>query len=208
MRFKQTLFTSNKSKGTNTCEYILLHHTATKEGSIQGVLKTLTVGAVSCHYVVDTNGDVYKIGQDTDILWHAGVSAWKGREDMNRYCIGIEVIWPLDNIGFTDEQRRSVRELVSYLQNTYNIPSENIIRHKDIAPNRKIDIDDRLWKNEFSTFADYQRSFSPMSDIEKAWMALPTEARWFSDYSDKRPITGREARMVADIRYWRWHAKK
>lgn len=92
MKIKQKLFTSNKSLGVNSCEYIILHHTATAEESIQGVLKTLTVGKVSCHYVVDTNGDIYKIGQDRDILWHAGVSAWQGRRNINNYSIGIEVI--------------------------------------------------------------------------------------------------------------------
>ena len=95
MKIKQKLFTSNKSKGINTCDYTVLHHTATAEGSIAGVLRTLTVGAVSCHYVVDTNGDIYQIGEDTDILWHAGVSSWEGKEDMNRYSIGIEIIGPL-----------------------------------------------------------------------------------------------------------------
>lgn len=89
---KQKLATQNKSSGTNTREYIVLHHTATREGSIRGVLNTLTVGKVSCHFVVDTNGDIYQIGELTDILWHAGQSSWQGRRDLNRYSVGIEVI--------------------------------------------------------------------------------------------------------------------
>lgn len=76
MDYKATLQTDNKSAGTNTCQFVILHHTATGENTIKGVLNTLTKGAVSCHYVVDTNGDVYKIGNDKDILWHAGASAW------------------------------------------------------------------------------------------------------------------------------------
>lgn len=71
MIYKETLETKNLSKGTNSKEFIILHHTATGEGSIKGVLRTLTVGAVSCHYVIDTNGDTYKIGDDNMILWHA-----------------------------------------------------------------------------------------------------------------------------------------
>ena len=67
---KQKLTTKNKSSGTNTREYVVLHHTGTKDGTIRGVLNTLTTGAVSCHFVVDTNGDIYQIGELTDILWH------------------------------------------------------------------------------------------------------------------------------------------
>ena len=42
-----------------------------------------------------------------------------------------------------------------------------------------------------------------LSDIEKAWNNLPAEAKGFGKYDDTRLITAREARMVADIRYWR-----
>ena len=76
MIFKEKLATKNVSKGVNSKEFIILHHTATAEGSIKGVLRTLTVGAVSVHYVIDTNGDTYKIGEDNMILWHAGRSSW------------------------------------------------------------------------------------------------------------------------------------
>lgn len=156
MKIKQKLFTSNKSKGVNTCDYIVLHHTATSEGSIAWVLRTLTVGMVSCHYVVDTNGDIYQIGEDKDILWHAGVSSWEGKEDMNRYSIGIEIIWPLKNGGFTDEQRIAVRGLVLDLMERHRIGKRQVIRHKDISPGRKIDVQDSFWNGQHKTFAQYQ----------------------------------------------------
>lgn len=145
MKYKAVLTTKNKSNGVNTCEFIILHHTATKEGTIKGVLNALTVGAVSCHYVVDTNGDVYKIGDDKDILWHAGTSSWGKYKNLNSFSIWIEVIWPLANGGFTDEQRNSVETLIKELAQKYAIWKENILRHKDIAPKRKIDIADTFW---------------------------------------------------------------
>lgn len=162
MEYKALLDTKNKSPWRNLRNYIILHHTATKEGSIQGVLKTLTVStgdkAVSCHYVVDTNGDVYKIGQDSDILWHAGISSWENKNHMNLYSIGIEIIWPLSNGGFTDEQRKSVKELCLILMAKYKIPQKNVIRHKDVSPGRKVDVADTFWNGQFATFQDYQKS--------------------------------------------------
>lgn len=103
----------------------------------------------SCHFVVDTNGDCYKIGDPKDILWHAGESEWtdtltkKYYKDLNKYSVGIEIIGPLP--GFTDAQRVSVRKLVCHLMAALKIPKEHVLRHKDIAPKRKVDIDDSFF---------------------------------------------------------------
>lgn len=140
MQFKQTYPTpAEHSAGKNTCEFVIVHHTGTPAGTITGVLDGLyrRPDYASCHYVVDVNGDVYKIGNDTDILWHAGVSSWQGKSDMNRYSIGIEVIG-IDS--FTDAQRTAVKRLVEELMQAHAIPRKNVLRHADIAPGRKTDI--------------------------------------------------------------------
>ena len=137
--FKKTLQTKNITPGINSCQYIILHHTATQEGSIDGVLKTLTETAnpvssgKSCHFVIDTNGDTYKIGDPKNILWHAGESKWWDLIFMNRYSLGIEFIWPLSSEWFTREQIITGTRLVEYLMLVFWIPKENIIRHKDIT---------------------------------------------------------------------------
>lgn len=134
MQIKQHLATASKTAGTNTCEFVIVHHTATKENTIKGVLAHLTTsGKASCQYVVDTNGDLYKIGEDKDILWHAGESAWKGKTNLNRYSIGIEIIGPLGDGGFTDAQRATVATLIKELCQKYSIPKENVLRHADLT---------------------------------------------------------------------------
>jgi N-acetyl-anhydromuramyl-L-alanine amidase AmpD len=45
----------------------------------------------SCHFFVDENGKAYKFGEPTDILFHAGVSSWGLKKDLNRYALGIEI---------------------------------------------------------------------------------------------------------------------
>lgn len=148
---------SEYTKGTNTCEYIIHHHTGTKEGTTKGVLDWLNKRQdyASCHYLINEIWEVYKIWNDTDILWHAGTSSWEGKTNLNNYSIGIEIIWPLSNWGFTDIQREKFAELVKELCNTHNIPKENIIRHKDISPWRKIDILDTFWDEDYETYREY-----------------------------------------------------
>lgn len=159
--FKATFSTTNKTKWVNTCEYIILHHTATGEWTLKWVINTLTKGAVSCHFVVDTNGDAYKIGDPKDILWHAGVSEWKGKKMMNNYSVGIEIIGPLANWGFSAEQKHTVYWLTQHLMAVLNIPKENVIRHKDISPWRKTDVADSFWNNKYKTYKDYQDTLKP-----------------------------------------------
>lgn len=163
VHYKRSLTTHNTSGPYNSKEYILLHHTASWYGSISWILDHLTTGPVSCHYVIDTNGDIYKIGSDTDILRHAGDSIWEGKVGMNRYSIGIEHIGPLP--WFTDAQRVSSRKLILDLMQKYHIPHHHIIIHKDVSPGRKIDVDDDFWRNQYKTFVAYQQSFADFRNV-------------------------------------------
>jgi hypothetical protein len=155
---RDRLITKNSSGLGNTKEYIVLHHTGTLEGSLPSVLRTLQQGTVSAHYVIDTDGSIYAFNSDDDVLWHAWPSRRDGKENLNQYSIGIEVVWPLP--GFTDAQRKSLRILLLDLMQKYRIPSTHIIRHKDIAPGRKVDPDDSLRAVAFPSFSAYQASYA------------------------------------------------
>jgi len=151
----------NKSAWVNTHEFIVLHHTATGVGTLNWNIKTLlgeTSRQVSAHYLVDTNWDAYKLWQTSDILWHAWQSSYAWKKDLNKYALGIEVIWPLP--WFTDEQRKTVLFLVQHLMAVCWIDKKNVIRHKDITT-RKTDIHDDFWNTKFKTFSDYQNKLKP-----------------------------------------------
>jgi len=141
---------------------ITLHHTGSK-ASGENILKFLKrKDYINVHYVVLKNGDIHHTVEDNHVAWHAGVSSWKGfkskYKSLNWCSIGIEV--HSDGNHFTDEQRESTRELINSLCKWYKIPNDLILRHKDIAPTRKVDIDDNFWYNEFTTWKDYQNSFN------------------------------------------------
>lgn len=210
MEYKWILQTKNKTAGVNTCQFIVLHHTATGEETIKGVLNTLTKGSVSCHYVVDTTGDVYKIGEDRDILWHAGASAWGNLTDLNRFSIGIEVIWPLADGGFTDEQKESVWNLIVELSKKYWIWKWNIVRHKDIAPARKTDIADTFWNKQFKSWDEYKNNLfsnaskpmakkSKYADIRENVLAETKLKPIFSSHEGDQTLTEAEVKDLIEI---------
>jgi N-acetylmuramoyl-L-alanine amidase len=45
----------------------------------------------SAHLVIDRDGSVIQCVDLTRIAWHAGVSVWKKRSNLNRFAIGIEL---------------------------------------------------------------------------------------------------------------------
>lgn len=195
MNYKATFPTpAEHTPGKNSCRYIVLHHTGTKEGTINGVLDGLNKRAdyASCHYCVDVNGDVYKMGNDTDILWHAGVSSWNGISDLNNHSIGIETIGPMSNGGFTDEQRKAVAELIRYLCNEHGLTAENVVRHKDIAPKRKTDITDTFWSVVSPSWEDWKKTIfaqkeEPVADWAEASF-VKAEKKGFSRKNVKSPL--------------------
>lgn len=69
----------NFSGVPNTHEYIIVHHTGTPNGTLEGNIRVLlgeTKSEVSAHALVDWNGDAYKLGKSEQTLWHAGQSNW------------------------------------------------------------------------------------------------------------------------------------
>lgn len=118
--------------------FIIIHHTA--QDSLQQTVNTFTKTKtqVSAHYVIAANGNVVQMLNDYLRAWHAGASTWGKNTDLNSSSIGIE----LDNNGFkpfTESQISSLVALLTKLKKDYNIPTQNILGHSDIAPGRKQD---------------------------------------------------------------------
>lgn len=173
---KIKLLTKNITPWVNTKEFIILHHTG--DYPIKSIISTLTTWKVSCHYIVDRDWKLYQVWNEEDILWHAGISSWKWRNDMNKYSIGIEVVWPI----FTDAQKVSVKELVREIAQRNSIKEENILRHKDISPWRKVDIDDSFWNKDFKTYKDFISSiFGNMGEYEKLFKSKYSESSIYWD---------------------------
>ncbi len=126
---------------------IVLHYTDFLTAKKSLTCLTVPSSNVSAHYLIDDDGTIYQLVADEKRAWHAGISHWNGRDNVNNNSIGIE----LQNGGMTykkqfgdwppypDVQIQALAELVHDLQKKHSIPTEHIVGHNDIAPTRKID---------------------------------------------------------------------
>src|SRR5438045_8935320 len=78
---------------------IVLHYTGMPDA--QGALDRLTSpeAKVSCHYLVDEDGAIYRLVDESHRAWHAGKSRWRGISDVNSARVGLEVVTRGDAVG-------------------------------------------------------------------------------------------------------------
>lgn len=158
----------------NTCDYIIVHHTWTPQGTLKGNLNVLlgkTASDVSAHFLVDWDGSAYKLADPKMVTWHAWQSNWGNIVGLNYHSLWIETIWP----DFTDAQRFTVKRLIQHLMAVFWIPKENVIRHCDlthakskkkelwdwVSKTRKTDIDSSFYSRGYKDWAEYQSKLVP-----------------------------------------------
>jgi len=91
---------------------------------------------VSAHFLIRRDGEVVQFVPCGKRAWHAGASAWCGRDRCNDFSIGIEVEGT-DDQPFTDLQYESLAALTGALDAAFAFAA--IVGHSDIAPGRKTD---------------------------------------------------------------------
>ncbi len=131
------------SRTGHMVDMLVLHYTGMRTGK-EALDRLCNADAkVSAHYVVEENGDVFKLVPETSRAWHAGVSIWRGHENINQRSIGIEIVNPGHEFGyrpFPAVQMKNVTLLCKeILARNKNIELRNIVGHSDIAPTRKED---------------------------------------------------------------------
>lgn len=92
---------------------------------------------VSPHYLIDRQGNIYKLVDEENIAYHAGKSIMPdGRTGVNYFSIGIEIIYH-KNESPNEIQYQNLNKLIKYIKSRHKI--KYILGHKDIAPERKDD---------------------------------------------------------------------
>jgi len=105
---------------------------------------------VASHLLMRRDGKVVQFCAFDRRAWHAGESAFDGRESCNDFSIGIE-LEGLDHVPYEPVQYAQLITVARLLMRHYPaISPERIVGHSDIAPGRKTDPGpafdwERLW---------------------------------------------------------------
>lgn len=123
-------------------DMLVLHYTGMV--SAEAALARLRDPAaqVSAHYMIDEDGTVTALVPEAGRAWHAGVSFWQGRANLNDVSIGIELVNPGHEWGyrpFPAAQMTALESLARGILGRWPIPPERVVAHSDIAPMRKQD---------------------------------------------------------------------
>jgi N-acetylmuramoyl-L-alanine amidase len=132
----------NQRRGGQIPEILLLHYTGTPTAEYALELLTTDAGQVSCHYLVHEDGRIVHMVDEDMRAWHAGVSSWDGRDDVNSRSIGIEIVNPGhgdDYHDFPDSQIEAVIALSRDIISRHAIQPRHVLAHSDVAPGRKVD---------------------------------------------------------------------
>jgi len=128
-----------KTEAYQGWNYIVIHHSATRAGSVKAFHKFHTkqgYGGIAYHFVIG-NGNGMKDGEiEATFRWnkqisgtHVTTNSW----DHNVFGIGICLVGNLENQAPTEAQMKALNLLVSQLKNEYGINNKNIIGHKHVG---------------------------------------------------------------------------
>ncbi len=122
--------------------HLILHYTGMR--SRDDALDRLCDKAshVSAHYLIDEDGQIYRMVEEDKRAWHAGVSYWRGERDINTTSIGIELVNPGHEHGYRPFPYAQINALIPLAQDIvkrHQIRPDHVLGHSDVAPGRKTD---------------------------------------------------------------------
>ena len=94
---------------------------------------------VSAHLLIQRDGSCVQYVPFDKRAWHAGKSAYEGREQCNDFSIGIE-LEGTEYIDYTDRQYEQLAAVIRVLLEAYpKLSTQRMTGHSEIAPGRKTD---------------------------------------------------------------------
>lgn len=132
-------FTPNKQSNRIKPEAIVLHHS---DGSYLGGVAWIgdPKSKVSYHVLIARDGRRTVFANDTDRCWHAGVSSWQGRKDLNSWSLGVSWDGNTYETPLGEDAMASAIEYLVPRMKKWGINMNMVLTHQQVAPTRKTDI--------------------------------------------------------------------
>ena len=151
-RFREKqLNTPNVSAGRRIKpQAIVLHHTA---GSYAGSAAWCMDPAskVSYHAIVARDGKRTVLADPDERTWHAGVSSWRGKKDLNSYAIGAAFEGDTNKRELGEAEMASMAEYLLPIMQRYGLTLADVTDHRTVSPGQKDDLN----PSELARFKGY-----------------------------------------------------
>ncbi|BEV72492.1 MULTISPECIES: N-acetylmuramoyl-L-alanine amidase [unclassified Paludibacterium] len=176
--------------------FLIIHYTALP---FAGSVTALTRGNVSAHYLIPARQDasyraagfdtlrIFRLVREEDRAWHAGISHWAGRDNLNDTAIGIEIVnlasargGVFDFPDYEEEQILALQQLATSILARYpDISPKHVVGHADVAYERKSDPGPKLpWQrlHQAGIGAWYEESVKQQFAAQFTRTGLPARA--------------------------------
>jgi N-acetyl-anhydromuramyl-L-alanine amidase AmpD len=129
---------------------IVLHHSG---GSYAGGVAWIKNPAsrVSYHCLVAPDGKRTVFAVPEQRTWHAGVSSYRGKRDLNSWSVGAAFAGDTYKEPLTDAAMASMAEYLEPLMRRYRLTLADVTDHRTVSPGRK----DDLKPSELTRFRTY-----------------------------------------------------
>lgn len=133
---------NHNGRGGKAVRQLILHYTGMESGRDAEERLADPRSGVSAHYLLHEDGEIVAMVPEALRAWHAGVSRWRGADDLNSTSIGIELVNPGHEWGyrpFPEVQMQQLLRLAAAICARHRIDRAEVIGHSDVAPTRKTD---------------------------------------------------------------------
>ena len=131
-----------KKRSKNSIKLMVIHYTG-MQSERESIARLCNLKSkVSCHYLINLDGKIYRLVNDQHVAWHAGISCWGKYKNLNKNSIGIELVNKGHKLVYAEFRKKQISSLIrvcKILIKKYKIRKNNIVGHSDIAPLRKND---------------------------------------------------------------------
>ena len=95
-------------------DMVVLHYTGMPTGAEALARLRDPDAKVSAHYLIEEDGQLFRLVDEARRAWHAGVAFWKGERDINARSIGIELVNPGHEFGYRDFPSVQIEALIAH----------------------------------------------------------------------------------------------
>ncbi len=106
---------------------------------------------VSYHCIVARDGRRSTLADPDERTWHAGISSWRGRRDLNSWSVGAAFEGDTNQRALEAAEMASMAEYLVPLMRKYGLTLADVTDHRTVSPGRK----DDLKASELTRFRTY-----------------------------------------------------